>query len=161
MEAGRAFQKDPNLLWLTGYTDIIDKDNKVIYKSVTKYKNFLLNINKFPLLLMVNYISLPAVFVRKTALDKLGQFTNENKVFLEYGLWLKLGRVQMPKVIKKNLAQFRLTSGNLTSRTFKAVLREDYGAAKRQTSNPLILLLHLLNNFGRILLIRVFNRVNN
>lgn len=161
LEAGRAFKKEPDLLWLTGYSDIIDKDNKVIYKPVTKYKNLLLNINKLALLLIVNYISLPTVFIRRTALNKFGPFSNKNLVFLEYDLWLKLAKVQMPKIIKKNLAHFRLTSGNLSLTTFKTVLQEDYLAAKRQTSNQLILFLHLMNNFGRMLLIRIFNRVNN
>lgn len=160
LDVGKNFRDDPELLWLTGYAAIIDQNDKQIYPWVSMYKNFLLKLNKYFLLLIVNYITFSSVFIRRSAINGLGKFTNKRSVFLEYALWLKLGKLQMPKIIKKNLVHFRLTSGNLTLSIYKEVLEEDYLAAKRHTLNPLILLFHKVNNLSRILLIGDFNRFN-
>lgn len=156
LQVGSIFKDDPELLWLTGYSDIINRQNKKIFRWVTGYKNFLLRLNKYQLLLIVNYITFSGVFIKKSALQNLGGFSI-GKVFLEYELWLKLGQLQNPMVIKRNLVHFRLAAGNLTSFKYRDVLTEDYAVTKRYTSNKLLLLLHKINNFGRILLINFSN----
>ncbi len=157
LEVGNSFKDNSKLLWLTGYSNIVDKYNRQIFQLVTRYKNLLLRLNKYYLLLIVNYITFSSVFIKKSALMKMGKFSNRNNIFLEYELWLRLGKLQSPKVIKRNLVNFRLAPGNLTTTKFRDVLREDDLVVKKFTSNKLILFLHQLNNIGRIFLM---SRVN-
>lgn len=150
---GRVFQKYPGTLWVTGYGDIIDMNGKKFSSLVTTYKNLLLRINNFFVLLMVNYLTQPATFINKTAYLRYGPFTGTKKFVLEYDLWLKLGKVQMPVVIRKNLASFRLTTDNISATSFRELLSLDNQIVKRHSGNWIILLFHYLHNLGRIGLI--------
>lgn len=156
-EIGEYFHNNPTVLWLTGYCDIVNQNNNQIYPWVTLYKNFLLKINKYFLLLIVNYITCSGVFIRTLAIEKKGKFKNKKNIFLEYDLWLKLGKLQPPKVIKKKLVHFRLMPDNLTFTKYREILLEDYLTTKKYTSNQLILFLHKINNWGRILLIKIYD----
>lgn len=154
-----SFSNDPDCLWITGFGDIIDDSGKVVSSLVTKYKNLLLQWNNYQILLIVNYITQPATFITRKAYEELGPFTGTTKYVMEYALWLKIGKVKMPKVIKRNLASFRLTTDNISSTSFKELLAFDYQIAKMHTDNPLILWFHLLNNWGRIGLISILNKI--
>lgn len=150
---GQVYLQDPEVLWITGYGNIIDGQGKVTSSFVTKYKNILLDINNYQMLLAVNSITQPATFITREAYQKYGPFTGTKRYVMEYELWLKLGRVKMPKVIKKNLASFRLTMDNISATSFKELLSLDYQIAKAHSKNFIILAFHLLNNWGRIGLI--------
>lgn len=153
LEVGHHFKKYPDTVWLTGYGDIIDKDGKVISPLVTGYKNTLLKINKYSLLLAVNFITQPATFLSKKAYEQFGPFTGTKNYVMEYELWLKLGKVRMPNVIKKTLASFRLTADNISSTASRELLGIDYQLVKKYTKNPFLLALHKLHNLGRIFLL--------
>jgi hypothetical protein len=73
---------------------------------------------------------------------------------MEYDLWLKLGKVKMPQITDKYLSVFRIAYGSITSTSSKFLLLEDIKVLKKNTRNPLILLLHKMGNWGRLLLIR-------
>lgn len=157
-EVGKYFQDHPDTLWLIGYCDIIDDYGKVISSWVTKYKNFLIDLNLYTALLVVNYIGQPATFLSKKAYQKYGPFIGTEKYVMEYDLWIKLGRVQMPKVIKKNLASFRLTMNNISATSFKELLSLDFQIAKSYNNNLIILFFHLLHNWARIGLITLLKK---
>ena len=150
LEVGQHFKKNPNIFWLTGYGDIIDKDGKVILKPATNYKNFLLNINKYPLLLIVNFITQPSTFLSVETYINFGPFTGTRNYVMEYDLWLKLGKTQMPFVVKKTLSSFRLTSDNISTTAAKQLLAIDNQITAKYTSNGFILTLHKIHNLGRI-----------
>lgn len=154
-----SFLDNPDCLWITGFGDIINNSGKIISPLVTRYKNFLLQRNNYQILLAVNYITQPATFITMKAYEKFGPFTGTRKYVMEYELWLKLGKAQMPKVINRNLASFRLTTDNISSTSFKELLFLDYQIAKMYTDNPLLLWFHLLNNLGRIGLISIINKI--
>lgn len=154
-----SFLDNPDCLWITGFGDIINDSGKIISTLVTRYKNFLLQSNSYQILLAVNYITQPATFITREAYEKFGPFIGTRKYVMEYELWLKLGKIKMPKVIKRNLASFRLTADNISSTSFKELLSLDYQIVKIYTNNPLILWFHLLNNWGRIGLISIFNKI--
>ncbi len=91
-----------------------------------------------------------SVFLSKKAYKKFGPFTGTRNYVLEYDLWLKLGKVEMPKVIDSYLSSFRLTLNNISATQFQDVLSQDFRIVKKNTKNSIILLLHYLNNLGRI-----------
>ncbi len=154
-EVGQVFVKKPDTLWLAGRGNVVDNKDREIGKAVTVYKNFLLGLNLYSLLLAVNYITQPSVFFSREAYKKYGPFTGTKNYVLEYDLWLKLGRARMPIVLSKTLSSFRLSGTNISSTSYLGVLEDDYKLVKKYTRNPLILLLHKINNWGRILAINL------
>lgn len=155
---GRHFKTYPTTLWVTGYGDIIDKDGRVISQFITNYKNILLNINRYWMLLMVNYITQQSTFLSKRAFNKFGPFTGTRNYVMEYDLWLKLGKDQMPLVIKKTLSSFRLTADNISSTSARELLKVDNEITKKYTNNGFLLALHKLHNLGRIFMLKFLKK---
>lgn len=147
---GKYFANNPDTFWLAGKGRVINSEGRQITGWVTTYKNFLLNLNSYILLLIVNYLVQPAVFISRDAYLRYGPFTG-NKAVMEYDLWLKLGKIQMPKVLKETFASFRLTKGNLSTVNFENILSGDYKIANKYTKDPIILFFHWLHNLGRVI----------
>lgn len=155
-EVSNFFINHPNCYWVIGFGNIIDSEGKIISKLVTKYKNLLINFNLYNILLVVNYISQPSVFLSRSAYKKFGPFIGHNKYVLEYNLWLKIAKIKMPGIIEKNLSSFRLTTNNMSSISYKELLDLDYKIVAMYTSNIFILIFHRLHNYLRIVLISLF-----
>lgn len=147
-----AFIKHPKALWFAGRGKVIDADGYEITKPVTFYKDLLLFLSWYPLLLITNYLMQPSVFFTKKAYKKYGPFTGTGEFIMEYDLWLKLGRVEMPQVVNKNISRFRIEPFTKTKRLFRSLLLEDRKIVSRFTTNPLILSLHKIHNYGRIMI---------
>lgn len=145
---GNYFSKNPKTLWLAGKGRVINEQGDEIANLVTAYKNVLLHVNNYSVLLMVNYLMQPSVFLSCESYKKYGPFIGKKSYVLEYDLWLKLGKHKMPEVINNNLTKFRLYEQN-KSMMNKAILVDDLSLAKKHTNNSLIIFLHQLNNLGR------------
>lgn len=158
LEVGKQFIKQPNMLWMTGYGDIIDKDGKIISRFVTSYKNTLLDINKFFLLIIVNFITQPSTFLSRKTYLQFGPFTGTRNYVMEYNLWLKIGESKMPYIIKKTLSSFRLTADNISSTSARKLLKVDNEITKKYTGNGLLLALHKLHNLGRIFMLKFLKK---
>jgi len=157
---GEYFIKNPKALWVAGKGRVINEEEKEISKLVTIYKNILLAINRYPLLLTVNYFMQPSIFLSKKVYKKYGPFMGLNKIVMEYDLWLKIGQEEMPGVLGVYLSSFRITKGTISSTLYREVLDKDYQILSRHTSNPIILVFHKINNLGRIVSIFVLNRLS-
>lgn len=151
-KVGEYFLRKPDALWVAGSGDVIDAKGKEIAHWVTAYKNYLLGLGRFPLLLMVNYLMQPSVFLSRKAFRKYGPFTGTKIGVMEYDLWLKLGKVQMPGVIRRDLSSFRMSGENISSILFRKTLKDDDKVVEKYTDNPVILGLHWLHNMARIVL---------
>lgn len=155
------FQKNPDALWVTGFGDIINHKGDKISSFVTSYKNLFLKVNSYTLLLMVNYITQPATFIRRRTYLKYGPFGGTKNYVMEYDLWLKLGKIRMPGIIKESVASFRLTMDNISATSFNSLLSLDNEIAEKYTKNPFILAIHRLHNLGRIGLITLLKKYEN
>lgn len=147
----KTFLENKDSLWFAGQGKIINDQNKEISSWVSKYKNFLLLLNNYQFLLMVNYFFQPAVFITRKAYQKYGPFKGTEGIVMEYDLWLKLGKVRMPVVINSKLANFRLSLKGFSLNSSDRILKEDFEIVKKNTKNIGILFLHLLHNWARIL----------
>lgn len=154
---GKYFKKYPQTLWLAGKGTNINDRGKEISKLVTSYKNFLLTINHYSLLIIVNYLMQPSVFLSRNAYLKYGPFKAAGRNVMEYETWLKTGKEAMPKVINKYLAGFRLAKGTFSMSNYKKILKADDEIAQRFTDNILILGLHWLHNIARVAIAFVMN----
>lgn len=157
-KVAEVYDKRQDLLWIAGRGKVIDENHKEIVRSVTWLKSILLKINKYQLLLVVNYLMQPAVFLTKRAYQKWGPFDGDSFV-MEYDLWLRLGKIQMPYVLDTNLATFRLSPGNITSTRTAKLLKLDTDVVRKHTKNNLLLFLHHLNNLGRMAILKFVYRV--
>lgn len=152
---GEYFRDNAGTMWLAGKGKMVDNNGKEISKLATIYKNFLLKINRFTPLLVVNYLMQPSVFINRDAYYKYGSFIGKEGIVMEYDMWLKMGRDKMPTVIDKNISNFRLTSDSFSTTKFKTVLTADMEIARKYTQNPFLLVLHKLNNWSRVLIVKL------
>jgi glycosyltransferase involved in cell wall biosynthesis len=154
-KVANAFRGTPKSLWFAGGGAVINAKGKVIAKLATCYKNFLLFLNRRPLLLMTNYLVQPSVFITQGAYQKYGPFVGTREFVLEYDLWLKIGKSEMPRVLTGKLANFRIFKNTISTTLFSKVLKEDYGVVRRYTNNPIILFMHSLHNWIRMTVVGV------
>jgi len=148
----KAFLENPNALWFAGLGIVVNEEGKEIAKAISWYKKFLLSLNFRFNLLITNYLMQPSVFFTKEAYKKYGPFIGTPDFIMEYDFWLKLGHISMPVVINKCISKFRIEPGTITKRMFKKLLFEDTKIVKKYTNNPFILILHGLNNLGRVMI---------
>jgi glycosyltransferase involved in cell wall biosynthesis len=127
---GEAFAADPDAMWLTGYCRIVDGAGEEIREPVTRYKNFLLRRFSFPLYLTQNFVSDPATFVRRSALDAVGPLDNRYRISHDYDLWLRVARRWQPIVLERYLSSFRMVEGTLSMAGFERQFREHEEVAR-------------------------------
>lgn len=154
MTIATSFIENPKALWFAGKGMVINKKGIKIAKPFTVYKNFLLKINSYKLLLITNYLMQPSVFLKKEVLNRYGFFIGTKAFIMEYDMWLKIGKAKMPVVINKQLSKFRIDSETKTKRLFNEILDKDEKILFKYTNNKLIIMLHKLNNMGRIIVTR-------
>ena len=127
------YTENPDSLWFAGKGIVIDENDNEIAKLATFYKSFLLSHATYYMLLTTNFLMQPSVFLTKKALKKYGLFTGTKFAVMEYDMWLKIGKDQMPVVINKVLTKFRLEKDTKTSTNSKKLLMEDEKIVKKYT----------------------------
>lgn len=127
---GEAFSADPEVMWLTGYCRIVDGAGEEIRRPITRYKNFLLRHFSFPLYLTQNFVSDPATFVRRAALEAVGPLDNRYRISHDYDLWLRVARRWPPIVLERYLSNFRMVEGTLSMAGFEHQFREHEQVAR-------------------------------
>jgi glycosyltransferase involved in cell wall biosynthesis len=128
--AGEALAARRDAMWLTGYCRIVDGAGEEIREPVTRYKNFLLRRFSFPLYLTQNFVSDPATFVRREALDAVGPLDNRYRISHDYDLWLRVARRWEPIVLERYLSSFRMVEGTLSMAGFERQFREHEEVAR-------------------------------
>jgi glycosyltransferase involved in cell wall biosynthesis len=101
---GEAFARDPEAMWVTGFS--------------------------FPLYLTQNFVSDPATFVRRAALDEVGPLENRYRISHDYDLWLRVARRWHPIVLERYLSSFRMVEGTLSMAGFERQFREHQEVAR-------------------------------
>jgi glycosyltransferase involved in cell wall biosynthesis len=128
---GAAFASDPGVAWVTGYCRIIDGTGAEIRRSITAYKNFLLRHFSYPLYLTQNFVSDPATFARRSALEEAGPLDGRFRISHDYDLWLRVAGRHEPVVLRRTLSSFRMVEGTLSMAGFERQFREHEDCARR------------------------------
>jgi glycosyltransferase involved in cell wall biosynthesis len=126
-----AFASDPGAAWVTGYCRIIDSAGREIRRSITAYKNVLLRHFSYPLYLTQNFVSDPATFARRSALEEAGPLDGRFRISHDYDLWLRVARRHEPVVLRRTLSSFRMVEGTLSMAGFERQFREHEDCARR------------------------------
>lgn len=129
-----AFACHPKAMWLCGRCRIIDEDDREIRRPITAYKSFWLRRHSLRKLLVLNYISQPAVFFRRALFDDVGMPEPGYKLAFDYAWWLRVAAKHPPLVLDEYLAAFRAYGASLGGVNFGLQFREETDAARR--ANP-------------------------
>jgi glycosyltransferase involved in cell wall biosynthesis len=154
------FAKNPSCAWLTGLCRIIDERGRDIRRPVGLYKNLLLRFfNTYTTLLISNYISQPATFLRKGVFKGHGPFDEKEARVFDYEYWLRVGRVSMPCVLWECLASFRVYPETKTSAGFRSAFKEELCVARRYSGSRIVNAAHYLNYASIIVAYSLFQRL--
>ena len=127
---GAAFAAHPQVEWVTGRCPIVDEHGREIRRGVTRYKNAFLRRHSFALHLVHNYVSAPATFARRSALQAVGGYDERFRYSADYDMWLKLGRRGDPIVLDAALATFRMAGASLSLTGFERQFAEHAANAR-------------------------------
>jgi len=153
--AGAALASHQDVEWLTGRCLIVDGNGEEIRRGVSRYKNALLARHSFTLHLVNNYVSAPATFVRRRALEAVGGYDERFRYSADYDVWLKLGRRGDPVVLDRALATFRMAGDSLSLTGFEQQFIEHAQNAREHGSgHPVPVLLNRLASRGIVLAYR-------
>jgi glycosyltransferase involved in cell wall biosynthesis len=145
-----SYTKNPGAYWFAGKGKVIDANGKETAKLITFYKSIFLKFNSYQLLLAVNYLMQPSVFLTKRGYEQIEEFSLLGRIVMEYEAWLKLGEKCMPVIINKHLSSFRMSGTNISATLYRQTLRRDQEIVEKYTDNKFLLLIHKINNLGRL-----------
>ena len=140
---GKAFAAHPEVEWVTGRCPIVDEHGTEIRRAVTAYKQAFLRRHSFGRHLVHNYVSAPATFVRREALEAVGGYDERFRYSADYDMWLKLGRRGEPIVLDVALATFRMAGESLSLTGFETQFAEHVvNAREHGAGHPLAVALN-------------------
>jgi glycosyltransferase involved in cell wall biosynthesis len=114
-----------------GHCPIIDDTGTEIRKTVTRVKKACYPVSSRFVFQCINYISQPAMFFRKEALEKAGPLRLDLKAAWDYEFLLRLWRQGRGLPVScPPLARFRWTSGSISGQNFRRQFEEEFQAAK-------------------------------
>jgi GT2 family glycosyltransferase len=120
----RALEERPDAPWATGPCVIEDGEGREIRSWVSAYKALLLRHYSYGLLLTQNFVACPATFVRRSSLERVGVLDERFRYSMDYDLWLRVGRLGDPVVMREPLAAFRMAEGSLSMSGFERQFAE-------------------------------------
>jgi glycosyltransferase involved in cell wall biosynthesis len=138
---------DSSVNWVVGRCQIIDSVGNIIRPGITRYKDRLLDRYSYESLLRENCISQPAVFWRRTFGERVGLLDESLHHAMDYDLWLRMAKLDKPKILPQVTSQFRIHPASKSGRLNRERFNEDLAVAARHfNGNHLSLWIHRLNN---------------
>ncbi|HUH95731.1 MAG TPA: glycosyltransferase family 2 protein [Anaerolineales bacterium] len=159
-KVAQVFAQNPDAMWLTGKCRIVDRHDREIRRPITLYKNLLLSLGNFPLLVMTNYISQPATFWRREVLNAAGYLDESLRYVMDYEYWMRLFLRYRPLFVPSYLAVFKIQSDSKTTSTGHktAYVDEEKKIIERHTKSRGLRFLHDLHRAGMTTAYSLMNR---
>jgi glycosyltransferase involved in cell wall biosynthesis len=129
---------------------IIDEKGTEIRRAITRFKEMFFPISSRFTFQVINYISQPALFFRKSALDAVGFLREDMVAAWDYDFFMRLWLHGHGGVIdEKPVAAFRWHEQSISGRNFHVQFQEELAVARQYTGawSPQTLLHHLVR-FG-------------
>ncbi len=149
LKVGEYFRRRPQARWVSGRCRFIDPQGKEIRRLVTHYKNFWLGLGSFTALMMLDYVSQPATFWHREAIERVGSFDESLYYTMDYDFSLRVGRHFKLHALPHTLAAYRIHTCSKTFTSEAAIdsqFAEDLAIAARHGAPRLITSLHALHN---------------
>ncbi len=148
---GEYFRDHPDCPWLTGRCVIIDPQGKEVLGLVTRYKEFLLSLRIPALLKIVNYISQPSTFWRRSLVAEVGWMDETLDVVMDYDYWLRISARHPMGYINVALARFRTYPSSKTRMSALHQYDEELRVIRRYSSSPVLRFFHYIHRMANIL----------
>jgi glycosyltransferase involved in cell wall biosynthesis len=126
-----AFERAPEAKWCFGLCRVVDEADREVRRGVTAYKNSWIRRFSFRNLLVCDFISQPAVFLKRELLDEVGLLDETLDWAFDYEYWLRIAQRHEPVVVPEYLASFRWHASSKTSNLFYRAERASLRVAKR------------------------------
>lgn len=141
----RLFENHPEISWVVGDCLIVDQDGREIHKFIREFKKLIRFMYQPWMLGMINPIPQPAVFLRKSAMDEVGKFSESLHYTMDYEYWARFqSRWGVPLWCSQPLAAFRIHVASKGSQHYPKQFAEELKVARKYFSNPLVHSLHKL-----------------
>ena len=144
-KVGDFFALRPSAHWVTGKCRVIDSGGQEIRKAVTAYKNLWLRLKSYRILLVLDYISQPATFWRRSVIEKVGLFDESLHFSMDYDYSLRVGQHFKLWFIDTYLASYRIHPG-AKSGLVQEHFDTDLMIANRYATSKTVRTLHALHN---------------
>lgn len=118
------FERNPHDIWLTGGIRYVDERSRPL-------KDLPVRRYSYRRLIRGNIILHPATFVKKDSFVNLGAFSTDLSYAMDYDLWLRLGKVKDPLVVRDILTCFRVHGGSLSCRHSDEAFVEEWKVRRR------------------------------
>jgi glycosyltransferase involved in cell wall biosynthesis len=141
------FTANPEAAWVTGRCITIDANQRETRKLITLYKNIWLRLGSYKVLQVLNYISQPATFWRRSVFEELGLLDESLHYTMDYEYWLRIGKHYRLYSLTDNLAVFRLHYHSKSGKTSCKQFDEQLLVAKTYHPQSLLLMFHRLHNY--------------
>lgn len=123
------FRDHANVSWMTGRCRIIDEQGKDVAGLARQYKDFLLRHYSRNMLLMINFIAQMSTFWRRSAYERVGEFSTEQHLVMDYDYWLRLLQLGDPGIVPQTVSAFRLHQDAKSTQRYRAQFHESYRAS--------------------------------
>ncbi|TVQ97949.1 MAG: glycosyltransferase [Desulfovibrionales bacterium] len=128
----RVMDASPTAALCFGSCRIIDEQDREIRRPITRFKELFFPLSSRFTIQSINYVSQPAMFFRRQALEKAGPLNEKLTAAFDYDLTLRLwqhgGAVRVPGA---PLADFRWHQSSISGSHFQTQFREELQAAVR------------------------------
>jgi glycosyltransferase involved in cell wall biosynthesis len=161
-----AMGQTPRAALCFGPCSIVDENSHEIRQAITRFKECFFPLSSRFTIQCINFISQPAMFFRRQALDQAGLLREDLRAAFDYDfvlrLWAQGGAVRVPG---PPLADFRWHVGSISGCQFQTQFREELQAAARDAGPlaPQTLIHHgvrwgIVGIYGLMALIQKRNR---
>ena len=154
LAVGTYFALHPEAYCLTGKCRTIDENGKEIRGLITIYKNIWMLFHSYQVLRVLNYISQPATFWRRSVTHDIGFLDETLQYTMDYEYWLRMGKKYRMHYLSNELACFRVHSTSKSGNTAHRQFDEELMVA-RKYGKDLPVLLHA---FHRSLVVYIYKR---
>lgn len=125
-----ALQARPAAALGFGRCRIIDEQDREIRRSITRFKEAFFPVSSRFTIQSINYVSQPAMFFRRQALEKAGLLREDLKAAWDYEFLLRLWQAGgATRIAGAPLAAFRWHEGSISGTHFRCQFQEEYEAA--------------------------------
>ena len=126
----QAARAQPRRAFWFGRCRIVDEDDREIRRFITRFKELFFPFSSRFVLQCINYVSQPAVFLRRTAVEQAGPLQEDLKAAWDYEYFLRLWRQGGGgRVRGAPLAAFRWHERSISGKHYETQFREEYEAA--------------------------------
>ncbi|MBI2617140.1 glycosyltransferase [Candidatus Gottesmanbacteria bacterium] len=151
------FMKEKHIMWVTGKCHIVDSTGQEVRKLITVYKNSFLKFFRHRwAFYIVQYISQPATFWRRSIVDKIGLFDENLHYDMDFDYWIRIWKKYPLGFLDTYLASYRVHPFSKAVSSPETQFQTSSKILEKHIHSRLILFLHMIHDMLALRLYRLF-----